>query len=413
MIRIARSVGVQSGAAFAGQLAALLLVPALARLAPPAIFGGYAPYLSLTVIGSVVGLGRLEQVVLVARSRGDAQRLHGATAFGSLLGGAAVALGALALHDLAPVEAILAGGMYGATIVNRVWLLMAVRDATHGRIAAANFIEVSGTMVLQVLLLWSGQPGVQALIAGRLLALVAASAVVFPGDLRRLRWRGWRDAAWLARRYRGVVAADLPSSVGNTLSWQAPVLAIAAVWGDAGAGAYAMAYRLLRLPNRLIGDPVGRVFTSALVRGEPPLRLVRRYTGVLVGLAVALYGPLALAPDALAARVLGAALGDEWLHAVDAIRILAPWLGAAFALTHLGVVFLRTGGLRLLLGFNVALLASRVLVIGAGILRGDLTFLLWALSSTGVVVYACLYPLAIRSIARHLRQTAGAKPEAG
>jgi O-antigen/teichoic acid export membrane protein len=406
-----KNIGSQSVAAISGQLVALLLIPLLSRLVPPSVFGAYAPYLSLAVIGSVIGLGRLEQIVLVTTAINDLRRVLSVTAFGGLVGGSVIALVATGMHDLGRVDSALAGTMYLATIGHRVWILIAVREGRHGRISIASFIEVAGTIGLQVGFIALGLPGVTSLLAGRCLALVLASAAVFPRGSLPLRWRVWRDLRSLGGRYRQVLVADLPASICNTLSWQTPVLFIAIVWGAAGAGVYAMAYRLLRLPNRLIGDPVGRVFTSSLVRGGAAQPLIRRYTAILVGSAAMIYGPLFLIPESVIQRVLELVLGEEWGQAAESVRVLAPWLAAAFAVTHLGIVFLRTGGLRLLLAFNLVLLVSRVLAMAVGIVTGDLSVFLWTLGMTGVAVYASLYPLAIHSVRREDQQAPPAAPE--
>jgi O-antigen/teichoic acid export membrane protein len=390
--------GKQTVAAVGGQLLALGLVPILTRLAPPDVFGGYAPFLALSVLGSVVGLGRVEQITLIATDDADLRSVTCFIVAGALSGGVVVGVIAVTAMGRDIGEAACAGAMYLLTLVQRGWMVRAVRDGRHGRIAAANLAEVAGTLVLQVLLLSVAVPGVTALITGRAAALLVGSVLIAPPATELRRLFGDNRLRELVRRYRRVIGLDLPGSLANTLSWQSPVLFIAFYWGAESAGIYTMSYRLLRMPNRLLGVPASRAFTSELMeRGCQP-GFVGKFTLVILAAGLLIYGSLVLMPSALLADMLRGLLGDAWGEAAAPMRILAPWLGAAFATSHLGVVFLKTEGLRLLLGFNVALLATRVAALASGAAIGDFTTTLWLLSLSGLAMYAVLYPLTRKSM---------------
>ncbi len=411
---IPRGTGIQAGAAVAGQLISLGLLPVLTRLAPPVVFGGYAPFLALSVIGSMVGVARIEQITLVSDAEDDHRVVHGATLAAAVLGGAVVAWLAGGFLGRTPWEALAAGAVYLATVLNRAWILRSVRDARHGRIALSTFTETGGTILLQIGLLAFGAPGVLALLTGRAGALLLASLAVLPPAGEGLRLAGPAAIRDLVRRHRAVVVVDLPSSVANTVSWQSPVVVVAALWGDASAGAYSMAYRLLRMPTNLLGIPASRAFTSELVErtgagGKGAAGFVARFTFGMALAGLAIYSPVWIAGEEFLSGALAWALGVEWAEAAAPTRILTPWLAAAFITTHLGVVFLRTAGLTLLLAFNLALLATRIGSFIVGGVTGDLTTMLWVLSISGVLAYALLYPLARRSLAR--RPTSDAPAE--
>lgn len=406
MSRVRFGLGVQAVSATLGQALAIGLLPVLTRLAPPAVFGAYAPIMALSVVGSVIGVLRLEQIILLSDDPNDLRLVRGVTLIASAVGGAGLGLTATSLLGRSYAESAAAGLLYSLTVVNRVWTLYRVREGEHLRIATAGLLESGGTALFQIGLILVGVDGVLALLAGRTCAMIVGSLPVAPKPLKTIQLVGPRSVLELLRRHRSVVLMDLPGSIANTLSWQSPVLAVTAVFGDASAGIYSMAYRLLRFPANILGAPASRVFTSELVartasQKHDPRRLVRDFTAGTTAAALLLFCPLWIVPGPWLENLFSLALGPEWGGAAGASRALAPWIATAFAVSHLGVVFLRTGRLAPLLGFNLVLLGTRLSSFGFGAVSGNFDLMLWALSISGLFVYIALYPLALRQIGFH------------
>jgi len=127
----------------------------------------------------------------------------------------------------------------------------------------------------------------------------------------------------LAKRYYDFPLYRTPQVFINAISQSLPVLMLAAFFGPASAGFYALCRRVLNMPTRLISGSVGNVFypriTEATHKGENITRLIVKATLALAAIgffpfaAIVAFGPW----------LFGFVFGSEWIVAGEYARWLA------------------------------------------------------------------------------------------
>jgi O-antigen/teichoic acid export membrane protein len=135
---------------------------------------------------------------------------------------------------------------------------------------------------------------------------------------------GSNSSLWeLAQRHRDFPLYRAPQVLINSVSQNLPVLMLAAFFGPASAGFYAICRNVLGMPTRLIGKSVGDVFypriTEAAYRGENLTRLILKATLCLAAVG---FVPFALVV-AFGPWLFGLIFGAEWVVAGEYARWLS------------------------------------------------------------------------------------------
>jgi O-antigen/teichoic acid export membrane protein len=133
----------------------------------------------------------------------------------------------------------------------------------------------------------------------------------------------WASLWTLAKKHYDFPLFRAPQNFINSISQNLPVLMLAAFFGPAAAGFYALCRRLLGLPSQLISKSVGDVFypriTEAAHRGENLTRLIIKAT---FSLAAVGFIPFAVIV-AFGPWLFGFVFGSEWVMAGEYARWLA------------------------------------------------------------------------------------------
>jgi O-antigen/teichoic acid export membrane protein len=134
----------------------------------------------------------------------------------------------------------------------------------------------------------------------------------------------------LARWHYDFPLYRAPQVFINAISQGLPVLMLAAFFGPASAGFYAICRRVLNMPSTLIGKSVLDVFypriTDAAHKGENLTLLILKATMAMAGVG---FIPFALVV-AFGPWLFGYIFGTEWITAGEYARWLALWLFFAF-----------------------------------------------------------------------------------
>jgi len=129
----------------------------------------------------------------------------------------------------------------------------------------------------------------------------------------------------LAKRYYDFPVYRAPQALINAISRSLPVLILAAIFGPASAGYYAIGKRVLAMPSSLIGGSVRAVFYPRIVeaahKNENLSKLIIKAT---LGLAAVGFFPFA-AVVFFGPWLFGFVFGDEWVIAGNYARWLALW----------------------------------------------------------------------------------------
>lgn len=199
-----------------------------------------------------------------------------------------------------------------------------------------------------------------------------------------------------AREYRDFPLFRAPSIFINTMSQNLPTLVLAAYFGPAAAGFFALCKQALSMPTHLIGKSVADVYypklTQAIQRTEPvTLMLLKAIAGLaVVGIVpfgtIFLFGPW----------IFSFVFGSEWETAGQFARWLALAEYAIFISRPCTVAFPALSLQRVSLAFELVSTSLRItaLFIGATLMQEALSTVV-AFSMASIVIYASLILLVL------------------
>lgn len=389
-----------------GQLAILVVTPALTRLYSPDDFGHLGLLLAFASVALVfVGL-RYDVAIASAPGLSDADELAALsisliipTAVVAALALAAVSandvLGFGALQPLVAVAAVPYLALAAVVMTLRYWH---VRRQSYSLIGTAIALQGCGRAAVPVFVspvipgfwgLFAGE------IAGRAMGIRRLSRDAW-GALRAVDSRRMREAAKTYWRYPAIV---LPSALVDAIAVALPLPMVALYFGDAVAGQFALVQRIAAGPSALIASSFADVVhgraTDALGRGAPLTAVFSAACRRLLLVSIAIYLPMAVLGPLLAETVFGKA----WQGAGLLLATLSPALAISLIVSPLSRLVLVTGKL------NYKMIADGVcLVLPASSLwmmrnqSPDAAFV--ALSAAMFVsnfVYLCLVWCAVRA----------------
>lgn len=340
---------------FTGNLVAqgitYLTIPILSRLYPPAAFGVFAVFFSLSSLLISVANLRYNNAILVSKDDEGADSLMLLCLF-IAAGFSLLAYFAMAASEWWGVgfsDGDLPGG-FALLLAASVFLGGVLHPLIFWRLRAQGFrMLVISRMVMSggtrgINLLWglvSASPAglVMGHIGGQVLAIVS---------LLRRHPRQSLHGVFSRRRLAAIMPAARRYSEFPRYAWanlveignrELPVLLLGMFFSSTVTGIYAMSTRILGQPMYLLGDAISRAYfqKAAELAGrrreldEMTLTLLRYMT---LFMAFPLAVVALLSPDLLA---LG--LGSEWRDAAPYLRALAPLFFAAFIARPLTVLF--------------------------------------------------------------------------
>ena len=360
----------------------MALAPVLTRLYDPAAFGLAGIFAALTaLVASVAALG-LENAIVIERDPARARLAYGvslaAAAVAALLAGLlaclARACGILDMPACAPVLASLTvlAASAGQTLSARALALDRPWAIAAGRLGRGAGVGV-GQLALAV---WAanGLSLIEGALAGQALA-AAATAVALrasrgPHLGPRLGTRAER--ARLFAGHASLLRFSAPQTLLNNGANSAVPAILGRLGGDAAAGAFTLANRLVLLPAATIGEAMRQsLLHAASAAADDDAALA----GLVTRFAVRLGLPLAAASAAL--LLAGPALfalvfGPRWHQAGLLAGLLLAAQAAGIANIPAVTVITVRGWQRDLLLFNMATLAPRLLSLPLGFEAGGL-----------------------------------------
>jgi O-antigen/teichoic acid export membrane protein len=383
-----------------GQALVVISSPLLTRLVTPEEFGLFAVFSALVgIAGAAAGL-RYEYAVPLAAADEDAAAIA-----------AVVVLTSAALATLAAGLVWLCGGWFverldAAPLAPWLWLLppaifvwgggsalsyWSVRHHTYGVSAINRTLQLGAQTAGQLGAAFAGW-GAPGLIIGYLLGYLTRLGhyvALLPAADRRMlfawRWQRWRA---VAREHWRYPAFSLPSSLLAQIIQLGPAIIIAAMFGPAVAGFFALAQRVVGLPIRMVSEAAGQVFLGELRGLERPAlrRLFRRTVMLFAGLGIAGMLPLLLFAPPLFEFVFG----DGWAEGGVLVQLLVPLYIARFIDLPVSQLFnvLNHHQLGLLLTFLRALALVASFSIGAAFALSTFeTILIFSVLSTVAYIY--------------------------
>lgn len=382
-----------------GQLVILLASPALTRLYPAADFGVLAVFTAMLGITTVAACLRYDLAIPLPKDTRTAfdlllLSLLGAGATAALAGlVVAVAGGRIATATNTPALALylwlLPVGVL-VTAVYRALSFWALRLNEYARIGRTKVAQGVSVVCIQ-LALGVARIAPLGLLLGQVAGQAAGSASLAGSALRYARERRDHGLASGLRRtayeYRRFPLYSTWAALLNTLSFQVPVLLVAALFGPAVTGMYSLSLLVLQGPAVLIGQSVAQVFLSGAAEAARQGRIrgdVEQVAARLIALGFLPFVIVAVAGPEIFAVLFGA----HWREAGRIAQWLAPWLFLTYVGSPLSVLPSVLQKQVHEMVFQGAMLAGRVaaLVVGAWMGGPEVAIALFALVSAALWV---------------------------
>lgn len=347
----------------------------LARQYSPAAFGGFATWLAASTFASVLVGFRLDGALGTVSPGEDRLRLISGTVTVILWGASLVcAAGVLAYltgltAQLLPGVAVGLVGIGAATIcLTQLWLSYAAVEGLLDILATLRIRHAISVATAQILA-GTLSPSATSLTVGYISGGLISTWLAY----RTLRKRhGLSLSLWspgaletLSRHWRFPIVAT-PAALVGSASEQSPLIIAAARFGDAAAGAYAIALRTLGTPLTVLANSALDIFkrqasSAYQERGECTKEFLSaaRQLGIValcfLGLALLTIKPL-----------MAIAFGAKWSLAAEVAYLLVPLYAARLAVSPLSFVLYLAHKQHIDLAWQLLLLGTVVSCFSAG-----------------------------------------------
>jgi O-antigen/teichoic acid export membrane protein len=388
----------------AAQAISLAFTPFLSRLYGPEAFGALAAFTAVVnIITPLSTLGFANAIVMPSSDEGATAVARLSLVCAGMVAPLALAFVWLFQPQLAQWTGLGAtpGFLYLIPVSLLLGGLLSVAEQTATR--EGLFKAKAGSHVASTLLMNIGK------LAGGMLApsglvLIVISMVGKALNYSMLLARVPREGTFQVRRWFGTAGIRqaateqldfalyrMPQAVINTASFGLPVILLTTLFGPAIAGQYSITTLILGAPVMLLGQSVTDVFfpkvTESIRRNRSmAAALLKRSTVAMAGLALLPFGVVAAAGHIVFPFVLGA----QWARAGEYSQWVAIWMASVLAtrpaVSAMPVLRLQ----RMLLVYEVAISAVRVLALYLGSRTGDDLLTVAVFSMVNTVGYLSL-----------------------
>ncbi len=332
-----------------GQGAVLISSPILTRLYGPGVYGEYSVIIAIVGLFSTTSALHYELAITLPEDNERARHL-------AILGLVMVALTTTALTfllcflrvQIEDIVRITLNFKYISAIASALLLTGFGIVLSAWVVRHRDFDTLAKSKCAQGLLQGIAQsafgfanPNLKSLVLGQMAGLVSnlwflqrqnsSSRSLFGNPLAVKTFRE------VASRYKDFARYSTVSSFINAIALNTPTIFISAIHGPLIAGLYALSYRILQIPIRLIGQSVSQVFFPLAVSHHRDHTLPQRVLGLFGGLtafAIPSFVVLAIVGPSL----FNVAFGANWREGGYYASFLSPWMLALFITTSMSTL---------------------------------------------------------------------------
>lgn len=348
-----------SGGVAVAQVLPFLFYPLLGRLFQASQFGMLATVTAITSVLAVIGSGRYESAILIARSKDEAARL----ALLSLLLGVVVLSISWGIIHFVMADTLcgwfnepgLARWLFVCPlaaffiVVYNVYNEWCVREG-YFKALGVNKIVNSGAIALGKVLMGVVRICSQGLVVGDLIgrgvSAVGCALRAWMHDGRSFAAVRLHDLPPMALRYKEFPFFTLPGQLLNTVGKALPVFFIVRRFGSAQVGFYSMAMALFSVPVNIISTAVRDVYRQRANEEFAEQGNCRRSFDRVLLLFTAMGVGAFLLFEWFLPWLTGLFLGSGWEVAGRYAQILAPAMVVMFVSNSLSGLFIVAGKLR-------------------------------------------------------------------
>ncbi|MBY8308991.1 oligosaccharide flippase family protein [Vibrio fluvialis] len=360
------------------QIIALMVIPFITRLYAPVEYGFFSMYLSISVIVSSISLLKLDQAIFKAKDKEDRSKLTGLivislitisllTVITSLIsyyynGNATLLWITIGVISLSLFEFCIAIGI-NLNLVNKIRNFRLIQAVTIG---------------LSQILLFSFLSDHRGLIIGHVLGYAVFIIFMLKSCKNDLSISfGLKGLKESFIKNKNFIKYQTPASLLNSISQNLIIVIIAWGYGEELAGLYGLTYKVLTLPNSIIGNSVRQIFykTAEDIKYNYNL-LYKKYLSVSSSLALVSimgFGSGFFIYD----HLFSAVFGEAWAYSATIAKILTPWFMIMLINPPSIALFNVLDRQKEYLKFEVVNCVTRIsILVLAPILQLDFTYLL-------------------------------------
>lgn len=399
------SITLSSGVAIA-QVLPFLFYPVLGRIYTPAQFGLLAVITSIVSVLSVVGSGKYESGILVAKDKLEAAHLAALS----------VAIGFIIMAVVWPIAQILFADKLAqwmhepdlplwlfvcpisafCIIVFNVYNEWCVREK-YFKALSVNKMVNSGAITLGKVFFGFVKLSSQGLVigdmAGRIISALGCTVRALKSDGETFRQVRLSCIIQSAGKFKEFPLYTMPGRLLNTLGQSMPVLLLTAFFSADQAGYFSMATMVFVLPISVIGNTLGDVYRQRANEEYQTTGQCRKSYDKLLKITVLMgFGALAVLVWFLP-WLMKVFLGAEWYVAGQYAQILAPMMVLSFIANPLSGLFIVANKLRHFFFWQVLYVLAAVVSIWLGkslMGRVEATLILYAIMMGGVYLTSIL-----------------------
>lgn len=345
--RLVRSVAIVAGGSAGAQAISLAFSPLLTRLYSPEAFGVLGTFLAIfAVMAPLAALSYPMAIVLPKRDKDAIHLAQLSIALGllnaCLIAGMAFVWGDqfVSLIGLEPIAPFLfalpvAMGLSALLAVAMQWVIRKKRFAFKAKIGIIQSLLINSVKAVMGIVI----PQAGVLILVTTLGSGLHALMLYKRDSAGSKSSSSSSHIFatlsayrrLAAQYKDYAFFRTPQATLNAASQGLPVVMLAANFGAATAGLYALSRMVLEAPAKLVGHSVATVLypriNEAAIEGEDISRLIFMATLALLGIGCLLFGGLMV----LGPELFGWVFGEDWRLAGSFAQWLALWTLISFA----------------------------------------------------------------------------------
>lgn len=227
-------------------------------------------------------------------------------------------------------------------------------------------------------------------VIGQVFATVAFAFLIFKEDLKFISANfDWALVKQGLVEYKKLPLFNTISNLINNAALYIPSMLLSAYFSTTVAGYYAIGNNAIRLPVSVIANSVAQVFYQRCAKAYHDGDVRPIVEGTMKYLILMSLFPMLLV-TIIGKELFVVAFGAGWSEAGIYTQILSLWMFFVFITTPITYLPNVYGKYEKFLVFQLINLATRVLSLVIGGLRGDVWLAMWLFTLSGILVYAVM-----------------------
>ncbi len=314
-----------------GQLIPILISPLLTRIYDPEDFAILGVYMSVATILSEIVTGKFELAIMNTDNESEQKSITTLTLYSVIINSLFFLVLFILFFD--KIEFLnIEGHQYWKYLlaisvftlgINKLLLYLNIKRKEYKKVAYSKVSKSIALSIFQSILYFLKYFG---LIIGYFISLLVEAITLFKNNKKFIQKSSFSKLTQTFKRHIKFPLYEVPSSLFNIGTIQAPIMLLPNYFGSTFGGFYFQAYKILTMPISLIGGAIGQVFfeQGSIIKDDKDSfsDLVFSTHKKLFYLSIIPLAILSIFGDHIFAFVFG----SKWLVAGEYAMIMTPWI---------------------------------------------------------------------------------------